>query len=62
MSKLISFDEPFNEWLHELTLLGYDQDIMIPARHADRIKSYYEEKLTPDEALQAYMNDRLSME
>lgn len=44
----------FYEWLHQVTSLGYDENIMIPAEKGDIIENLFNLNYTPKEALEAY--------
>lgn len=44
----------FQKWLHELTTLGYSENIMLEAEHMEVIVLYYTEKKTTRQALDEY--------
>ncbi len=38
------------QWLHDVTLLGYDNKVIIPASFKGEVKAMYERELTPVQA------------
>lgn len=41
-------------WLHELTVLGYQKNIVINSNHSDWIDEMYKSNMTPESALTEY--------
>lgn len=46
----------FYVWVHEITVLGYEENIVIPTEHSEHIVGMFDRGLTPKEALDEYIN------
>ncbi len=55
MKKNIKITGKYITWMHELTLLGYTQEIVFLTRDSDLVQDYYDSGKTPAEALDEYM-------
>ena len=44
----------YTKWLHDLTVLGYEENIMISTDHSAAIQYYFGIRLTPEAALERY--------
>jgi len=56
---ILNNDPAYLEWLHELTVVGYSRDIVIPADHADVIQYIYLTTESIDQALDLYEKFRI---
>ena len=46
----------FLDWVHKLTLIGYDQDIIIMSEHSEYVMALYQRGLTPELAFEEYFD------
>jgi uncharacterized protein YutE (UPF0331/DUF86 family) len=44
--------QEYMQWLHTVTVLGYDEGIKIPADMEEKVKKMYEDGMTPKEAVE----------
>ncbi|QTE38532.1 hypothetical protein J3L18_05490 [Mucilaginibacter gossypii] len=58
-AEILNNDPAFLQWLHELTVVGYSRDIVIPADHADVIQYIYLTTESIDHALDMYQKFRI---
>lgn len=45
----------YYQWLHKLTVIGYDHDIMIGAHLEEDVKKMFADGLTPEQAIEKIM-------
>lgn len=48
-------EQKYLAWLHDLTTLGYTQEVELHYLDFDVVKDYYTNSKTPEEALKLYM-------
>ncbi|WP_432328862.1 hypothetical protein ACRQ5D_10700 [Mucilaginibacter sp. P25] len=58
-AEILNNDPAFLQWLHELTVVGYSRDIVIPADHSDVIQYIYLTTESIDHALDMYQKFRI---
>jgi hypothetical protein len=61
-TEILNNDPAYLQWLHELTVVGYSRDIMIPTDHADVIEYIYLTAESVDHALDMYQKFRIRWE
>lgn len=52
----MDLEPKYLDWLHDLSTLGYEENIIINTSHRDAIEYFFKSGLTPPEALERYKN------